>query len=176
MKNKMAFSFEAKNAEMTSVTTYIQIRYEDDTFQNIGVVKTTEWTKYSGITNGKNISKIVFGYSNDDTVYLKNIQIEAADTATEYEPYTGSSVTATIDTALGEGEYIDIINKKRYGTDGSATDITVSGSLKTTDSAKNYISCDTAVAPSKIELSYYQDVNKVLSEITNAVLSQGGDV
>ena len=174
--DKIAFSFEAKNSKKASVTTFFQVRYADGTYQNIGVFQSTEWKKYSGVTNGKKISKIVFGYNNYDTAYLKNMQIEAADAATEYEPYTGSSATATIDTALGEGEYIDIINKKRYGTDGSTTDITVSGSLKTTDSAKNYISCDTAVAPSKIELSYYQDVNKVLSEITNAVLSQGGDV
>ena len=103
-------------------------------------------------------------------------QLEIGTTETEYEPYTTNGVTAALDTALGEGEYIDIINKKRYGTDGSTTDITVSGSLKTIDSAKNHISCGTTETPSKIELSYWQDINKVLSETTNAILAQGGDV
>ena len=84
-------------------------------------------------------------------------------------------MTAALDTALGEGEYIDIINKKRYGV-SSTEDITVSGSLKTADSAKNHIFCGTTKAPSKIELSYWQDINKVLSETTNAILAQGGNV
>ena len=103
-------------------------------------------------------------------------QLEIGTTETEYEPYTTNGVTAALDTALGEGEYIDIINKKRYGTDGSTTDITVSGSLKTAYSAKNHISCGTTETPSKIELSYWQDINKVLSETTNAILAQGGNV
>ncbi len=103
-------------------------------------------------------------------------QLEIGTAETEYEPYTANSVTAALDTALGEGEYIDIINKKRYGTDGSTTDITVSGSLKTAYSAKYHISCGTTETPSKIELSYWQDINKVLSETTNAILAQGGDV
>ena len=72
-------------------------------------------------------------------------------------------------------DYIDIINKKRYGVSGTE-DITVSGSLKTADSAKNHIFCGTTKAPSKIELSYWQDINKVLSETTNAILAQGGNV
>ena len=102
-------------------------------------------------------------------------QLEYGTAETEYEPYTANGVTAALDTALGEGEYIDIINKKRYGVSGTE-DITVSGSLKTADSAKNHIFCGTTKAPSKIELSYWQDINKVLSETTNAILAQGGNV
>ena len=120
---------------------------------------------------------MVFMNEKDKTVtqtYSK-IQFEIGEAATEYEDYTENTVTAVLDIALTAGEYIDIVNKKRYNGD-TVTDITVNGSLKTTDSANNHISCDTAETPSKIELSYYQDVNKVLSEITNAVLAQGGDV
>jgi len=120
---------------------------------------------------------MVFMNQKDETMIqtFSKIQFELGEAATEYEDYTENTVTAVLDTALTAGEYIDIVNKKRYNGD-TVTDITVNGSLKTTDSANNHISCDTAETPSKIELSYYQDVNKVLSEITNAVLAQGGDV
>ena len=136
--------------------------------------------------------KVSFSVTNDNVYYIligmvfmnqdktvtqtySKIQFEIGETATEYEDYMENTVSAVLDTALTAGEYIDIVNKKRYNGD-TVTDITVNGSLKTTDSANNHISCDTAETPSKIELSYYQDVNKVLSEITNAVLAQGGDV
>ncbi len=135
--------------------------------------------KTTVITLSQDATVSIYAYVSTGVVcenYPVKPQLEIGTTETEYEPYTVNSATAVLDTALGEHEYIDIINKKRYGTDGSATDITVSGSLKTIDSAKNYISCDTATAPSKIELSYWQDINKVLSETTNAILAQGGDV
>ena len=120
---------------------------------------------------------MVFMNQKDETMIqtFSKIQFELGEAATEYEDYMENTVSAVLDTALTAGEYIDIVNKKRYNGD-TVTDITVNGSLKTTDSANNHISCDTAETPSKIELSYYQDVNKVLSEITNAVLAQGGDV
>ena len=106
---------------------------------------------------------------------FSKIQFEIGEAATEYEDYTENTVTAVLDTALTAGEYIDIVNKKRYNGD-TVTDITVNGSLKTTDSAKNHISCGITEAPSKIELSYWQDINKVISETTNAILAQGGNI
>ena len=135
--------------------------------------------KTTVITLSQDATVSIYAYVPTGVVcenYPVKPQLEIGTTETEYEPYTTNSVTAALDTALGEGEYIDIINKKRYGTDGSTTDITVSGSLKTIDSAENHISCGTTETPSKIELSYWQDINKVLSETTNAILAQGGDV
>ena len=135
--------------------------------------------KTTVITLSQDVTVSIYAYVPTGVVcenYPVKPQLEYGTAETEYEPYTTNSVTAALDTALGEGEYIDIINKKRYGTDGSTTDITVSGSLKTIDSAKNHISCGTTETPSKIELSYWQDINKVLSETTNAILAQGGDV
>ena len=135
--------------------------------------------KTTVITLSQDATVSIYAYVPTGVVcenYPVKPQLEISTTETEYEPYTTNGVTAALDTALGEGEYIDIINKKRYGTDGSTTDITVSGSLKTIDSAKNHISCGTTETPSKIELSYWQDINKVLSETTNAILAQGGDV
>ena len=101
-------------------------------------------------------------------------QIEFGSIATEYEPYSGSSAETVLDTPLAPGEYIDLIRKKRVS--GSAeTDITVEGELKTVDSDVNNIICSTAVAPSKIDIEYYQDINKVLTELKNAILAQGGN-
>ena len=135
--------------------------------------------KTTVITLSQDATVSIYAYVPTGVVcenYPVKPQLEIGTTETEYEPYTANSATAVLDTALGEGEYIDIINKKRYGTDGSTTDITVSGSLKTAYSAKYHISCGTTETPSKIELSYWQDINKVLSETTNAILAQGGDV
>lgn len=137
--------------------------------------------------------KVSFSVTNDNVYYIligmvfmnqkgetvtqtySKIQFEIGEAATEYEDYTENTVTAVLDTALTAGEYIDIVNKKRYNGD-AVIDITVSGSLKTTDSAKNHISCGITEAPSKIELSYWQDINKVISETTNAILAQGGNI
>lgn len=101
-------------------------------------------------------------------------QIEFGSIATDYEPYSTTVAAAILDTPLTSGEYIDLIRKKRVS--GSAeTDIAVEGELKTVDSDVNNIICDTTVAPSKIDIEYYQDINKVLEELKNAILAQGGN-
>lgn len=102
---------------------------------------------------------------------ISNIQLEQGNTATEYEPYLEHVSTAILDTPLSGSEYIDFVSKKRNGE----TDITVSGNIELFDGV-NKITCQTAAAPSKLEVSYYQDINKVLEELKNAILSQGGNV
>ena len=101
-------------------------------------------------------------------------QIEFGSIATEYEPYSDSSAEAVLDTPLAPGEHIDIIRKKRINN-SAETDITVTGTLKTVDSSANNVICGTTVAPSKIDIEYYQDINKVIAEIKNAILAQGGN-
>ena len=101
-------------------------------------------------------------------------QIELGNIQTEYEPYSDSSAEAVLDTPLAPGEYIDLIRKKRVNG-STETDITVTGTLKTVDSDVNNIICGTTVAPSKIDIEYYQDINKVLTELKNAILAQGGN-
>lgn len=172
---KLAISFEAKNAAKTTGTTYFQVHYTDGAKQNIGAINSTEWKKYSGVTNAGNISKIIAGYSNDDTVYFRNIQIEAASAVTGYEPYSGSSAVAEVDTPLASGEYIDVPGKKRYASDGTATDITVTGELKTIESGIITIDCTTGVQPPRIEAEYWQDINKVVGNLTSAILANGGN-
>ena len=112
----------------------------------------------------------------DGVNITENLQLESGTTATEYEPYTETTATAVLDTALGENDYIDIIEKKRYTNGTEVSDITVEGELKTADSSICEIECQTNVQPSKISTEYYQDINKVITEIKNAVLSQGGNV
>ena len=102
---------------------------------------------------------------------ISNIQLEQGDTATEYEPYSEHTATAILDTPLSGSEYIDFVSKKR----NSKTDITVNGNITLFDGANN-ITCQTEISPSKLEVSYYQDINKVLEKLKNAILSQGGNV
>lgn len=171
---KLAISFEAKNDKLTSVTTYFQVHYTDGAKQNIGAVNSTSWTKYSGITNSTNISKIVMGYANEDLVYLRNLQISESDELLEYEPYEETLTEAILDTPLISGEYIDLISKKRVN--GSAEiDIAVTGEPKTVNSKINNILCNTSTAPNKMDVTYYQDINKVIMELKNAILAQGSN-
>ncbi len=128
------------------------------------------------ITIPDNVNYIVFRVTVDGVNITENLQLESGTTATEYEPYTETTATAVLDTALGENDYIDIIEKKRYTNGTEVSDITVEGELKTADSSKCEIECQTNVQPSKISTEYYQDINKVITEIKNAVLSQGGNV
>ena len=90
---RLAFSMEAKNNSKAMPTTYFQIIYTDNSKQNVCVVQSTEWTKLTGVSSAsKTISKIICGYPNYDTVYLRNIQIEAGSAVTEYESYQGVGV------------------------------------------------------------------------------------
>ena len=104
-------------------------------------------------------------------IKIKNVQLEKGNTVTEYEPYQEHTVTAMLETPLSGNEYIDFVSKKR----NSETDITVNGNTTLFDGINN-ITCRTAVAPSKMEMSYYQDINRVIDELKNAILSQGGNV
>lgn len=110
------------------------------------------------------------------TAVLENPQLESGTAPTEYEPYTETTATAVLDTALGENDYIDIIEKKRYTNDAEVSDITLEGELKTADSSKCTIECTAETKPSKVSVEYYRDINKVLSDMTNAIISLGGNV
>ncbi len=133
--------------------------------------------KSAGTRTLQNSGKYVVIQSNTAVTYNNfqfQLQIEKGTTATEYEPYTNISSNAVLNTPLTPGEYIDLIRKKRVNG-STETDITVAGELKTVDSDVNNIICGTTVAPEKVEVEYYQDINKVITEIKNAILAQGGN-
>lgn len=115
------------------------------------------------------VSYIYNGYSEEGTsnawdTIIGGIQIELGGAATDYEPYiTPQTQTATLKLPLSGGEYIDVLNKKRYASDGTATDITVTGELKTIESGIITIDCTTGVQPPRIEAEYWQDINKAIA-------------
>lgn len=127
------------------------------------------------------VSYIYNGYSEEGTsnawnTIIGGIQIELGGAATDYEPYIAPQTqTATLTSPLSGGEYIDVLNKKRYASDGTATDITVTGELKTIESGSITIDCTTGVQPPRIEAEYWQDINKVVGNLTSAILANGGN-
>ena len=114
--------------------------------------------------NGKNV------YDNLGVIFRNMQMVEGAYTSStmpEYEPYTETVATAQLPKQLAKGEYIDLLGKKLYSGD-TVTDITVTGELKATDSARNVVIAQTNATPDNMEVEYYQDINKVISEVKNA--------
>ncbi len=115
--------------------------------------------------------------ASGDTISFDGMQVEEGTTATEYETYSEpSKAVISLDTPLEAGAYIDLAAKKKYTSAGEASDVTVSGEIQTTDSGKNTIEAETTLKPYKLEVKYYQDVNKVLDNLQSAILAQGGNV
>lgn len=177
------------NSEATCKPSFVCVFSENATTKTISPSSTTTEHFYStvwNITNAGNFISVqpyLLG-SLGSGVYctVKDLQIFLYNGTEKYpllkyeqyiEPQT---VTAALDSPLGEGEYIDLAAKKRVGADGTETDIEVSGSLITLESAVNNVICETENAPSKLEISYYQDINKVFDELKSAVLAQGASV
>lgn len=105
--------------------------------------------------------------ASGDTISFDGMQVEEGTVATEYEAYAGGSIaTINLDSPLMQGEYIDVINKKKYNGD-TVTDVIVSGELRTIDSSRNVIECDTTIQPSKMNVICSQNINKVVENIKN---------
>lgn len=105
-------------------------------------------------------------------------QLEIGSVKTEFEPAKKNVATVTSSVPINAGSYLDASEKAIVTGDGKTT-VTVGGELKTVESSMNNIFTDlgtTGVYPSKIEAEYYQDINKVITELKNAVLAQGADV
>ena len=114
-------------------------------------------------TTGDEIGTVSFLlYLQSCKLKFSNPQIEEGSAETDFESYT-EPVTYTIylDEPLGAGETV---------TRETGGDITLQ-SVYT-----NIIKVGTTVAPGKIEVEYYKDINKVLANLNNAILSQGGNV
>ena len=141
------------------------------------------WERLSAAFTLENESEIAIfiqgvGEKDDYTnlqIKIKNVQFEMGNSATAYEEYKENTVTAFLDNALGNSEYIDLVNKKLHSAD-AVSDISVTGDLTSLESESITITCSSDVSPSKMEVTYYQDINKVIDELKNAILSQGGNV
>lgn len=105
-------------------------------------------------------------------------QLEIGSVKTEFEPAKKNVATVTSSVPINAGSYLDVSEKAIVTGDGK-TAVTVGGELKTVESSMNNIFTDlgtNGVYPSRIEAEYYQDINKVIAELKNAVLAQGADV
>ena len=178
------------------------IKYTDGTVLNIAALKTdTSWKDISVVTSqGKTISCIVINSYSPSTVFrIKNIQLEKGTTTTSYEPYSGETKHIYLDEPLRKvGDYADYVDfenqravRKIDVLDGTGTKtideslgilatpteepITVP-ELTAPNSAGMNVSSGTATPPSQIDLTYYQDINKIITNLTNAILAQGGNV
>lgn len=137
---------------------------------------------------------------NSCKVEVKNFQIEFGTANTDYEPYQ-EPVTEHIylDEPLRKiGDYADYIDYKNQNVvrqievlDDTGTKtideslgllaeptteaITVPD-LITPDSGAANVSTSTSTQPSSMDVTYYQDINKIITELKNAILAQGGNV
>ena len=109
--------------------------------------------------NLSDYSRLYLFATRNGVVTFEDIQIEEGTIYTDYEPYRYPVIREIyLDAPLGENESVSI--------DG----------LSTIASSVNTINVETENAPSKIEVRYYRDINKVLANLENAILSQGGNV
>ena len=161
--SQVTVSFVGKNGTVENKTFGIGFKYKDGTSSSIeetAWVLTTQFAKYS-ITSvvGKTVDFIYVGYSNSDTIYLKDFCVRLGTDDT-YIPYEESSLyldsrDLTIKEELGEWDYIDV--EKRIKVNATEK-ITFTGSADGTTPT------DTAQQWSRQENSYgifftYQKAN-----------------
>lgn len=112
-----------------------------------------------------------------ETVFQNTVlkpQLETGTAATGWETYKSADAVAETDAPIAQNEYVDFIGKKHVSGNTESA-ISVTGELLTLKSAANNIICGTQTAPKKIETGYYQDINKIIAELKNAILSQGSN-
>lgn len=150
--------------------------------------------------SNKIVQNIVWTYGTGATsTWVKDIIITKDLTATEYEPYSGETKHIYLDEPLRKvGDYADYVDFQSQKTirqvevldDTGTTTIDESFGILATPTEESIIApelgvstsvitnilADTAISPSIFYLTYYQDINKVITNLTNAILAQGGNV
>ena len=184
----------------------IRIIYTDGTAENVlltlGTWEANQWIVpdyhvYSNANKTVDYLDWVYGTGGNPT-WVKDIIITKNLSAT-YEPFSGGTEHIYLDEPLRKaGTYADCIDVKAQKVirNVSVTDTTgtktieeslagaetpteesaVIPSLTMPVSAAANMTVKTTVAPSKADLEYYQDINKVIAEIKAAILSNGGNV
>ena len=126
------------------------------------------------------------------------IQLEIADTATEYEPYNGEETKHIyLDEPLRKvGDYADYVGFENQKVirqievldstgaktideslgllDTPTEEIITIPELTTPISSVANVSTFTTIKPSNVELTYYQDINKKIAEMQAAITALGG--
>ena len=83
---------------------------------------------------------------------------------------SGGALSTFLEEPLATDEYIDFLDKKKVSA-VEEEDIEVSGELKIPEAGECVIGSVAELSPDKIELSYFQDINKVLANIKASVTS-----
>lgn len=178
----------------------ITAKYSDETSEKVftsgttgGVWKTHSWTSAAG----KTISYLSYSYGTGAAyTYISNWQIEEGTSVTAYEPYTSETYHIYLDEPLRKvGDYADYIDYQNQqvvrmvevhddtgtktieeslgGLNEATTEAVTMPQLTIPEIDTAVIECDTAVE-SNMEVTYYQDINKIIAELKAAYVAQGG--
>ena len=127
-------------------------------------------------TTPETISSIELFFSlNSCKVKLSNIMLEEGGIKTDYERYAEPQ-KAVIELSAPLGKNDHVVNASGTTFKNSVLSKASTAEIPLVTSGTNTIEVGTATAPGKIEVDYYKDINKVLANLNNAILSQGGNV
>lgn len=127
-------------------------------------------------TTPETITAIMFFFTlNSCKVKLSNIMLEEGGSETDYERYAEPQ-TAVIELSAPLGKNDHVVNASGTTFKNSVLSKASTAEIPLVASGTNIIEVGTATAPGKIEVEYYKDINKVLANLNNAILSQGGNV
>lgn len=127
-------------------------------------------------TTPETITAIMFFFTlNSCKVKLSNIMLEEGGNETDYERYAEPQ-TAVIELSAPLGKNDHVVNASGTTLKNSVLSKASTAEIPLVTSGTNIIEVGTATAPGKIEVEYYKDINKVLANLNNAILSQGGNV
>ena len=127
-------------------------------------------------TTPETISKLELLFSlNSSKVKLSNIMLEEGGSETDYERYAEPQ-TAVIELSAPLGKNDHVVNASGTTFKNSVLSKASTAEIPLVASGTNIIEVGTATAPGKIEVEYYKDINKIINNLTNAILAQGGNV
>lgn len=127
-------------------------------------------------TTPETITQIMFFFTlNSCKVKLSNIMLEEGGIKTDYERYAEPQ-KAVIELSAPLGKNDHVVNASGTTFKNSVLSKASAAEIPLVASGTNTIEVGTATAPGKIEVDYYKDINKVLVNLNNAILSQGGNV
>ena len=127
-------------------------------------------------TTPETISSIeLFFTLNSCKVKFSNIMLEEGGSKTDYERYAEPQ-TAVIELSAPLGKNDHVVNASGTTFKNSALSKASTAEIPLVASGTNIIEVGTATAPGKIEVEYYKDINKIVNNLTNAILAQGGNV
>ncbi len=127
-------------------------------------------------TTPETITAIMFFFTlNSCKVKLSNIMLEEGGSETDYERYAEpQKAVVELSAPLGKNDHV--VNASGTTFKNSVLSKASTAEIPLVASGTNIIEVGTATAPGKIEVEYYKDINKVLANLNNAILSQGGNV